>query len=150
MMRAILPAVLAAAMLASPMSAQVATDGSTPAASRASAPVWSFTYLKAMPGRVADLERFLDANWFAMDRQAVAAGHLVDFQLLRGTPADSSWDLLEITIYRDSLQHAQADSLYRTRYRPAHTPVLIEGRGLRELGRIVRSETLRRVAGAPH
>lgn len=118
------------------------------AAQQAPEAVWQFTYLKALPGRVADLERFLDANWFAMDRRAVAAGHLVDFQLLRGTPADSSWDLLEITVFRDSLQHAQADSVYRTIYRPAHARVLIDGRGLPELGRIVRSETLRRVAGA--
>lgn len=110
--------------------------------------IWQLTYLKALPGRQPELEQFLDANWFAMDRRAVAGGHLVDFQLLRGTPADTTWDLLEITVYRDSLQHAQVDSVYRTIYRPSHVRVLINGRGLPELGRIVRTETLRRVAGA--
>ncbi len=111
--------------------------------------IWQLTYLKAQPGRVEQLAQFIERNWFAMDARARAAGHLEDFVLLRGTPADSTWDLLEITTYRDSAQHARIDSLFRVVYRPQHQPVLIDGLSLTRLGRIVTSVTTRRVGGSP-
>lgn len=111
--------------------------------------VWQLTYLKAHPGASVDsLARVVTANWFAMDARAVANGDLAGYHLVRGTPADSTWDLLEIAVFRDSAQHARADSLYRTRYRPAHTPVRVGGRDLAGWGRIVRSEVTRYRAGS--
>jgi hypothetical protein len=83
-----------------------------------------------------------------MDAKAKAAGHLEGYELLRATPSDTAWDLLEVATYRDSAQFARIDSLFRTVYRPAHRTVLIDGKGLRELGRIVGSVTTRRVAGS--
>lgn len=109
--------------------------------------VWQLTYLKAEPGLVDSLARSIELNWFAMDRAALADGHIVDFQLVRGTPADGTWDLLEVTVFADSAQHARADSVYRTVYRPRHEPVLVGGRRWQELGRIVRTETTRHLAG---
>lgn len=128
---------------------QVGAQGVTAPRGDAPGAVWVLTYLKARPGAVDALAEAIRRNWFAMDARAVAAGHLESYRLLRGTPADSSWDLLEITTYRDARQHAQVDSLFRTIYRPQHTPVLVEGKRWQELGQIVRSETLHWVDGGP-
>lgn len=120
------------------------------AADAAPGAIWQLTYLKAHPGASVDsLARVVTANWFAMDAQAVKAGDLAGYHLVRGSAADTTWDLLEIAVFRDSAQHARADSLYRTRYRPAHRPVRVGGRDLAGWGRIVRSEPLRYVAGGP-
>ena len=101
------------------------------------------TYLKAFPDQRKRLERFVEQNWFVMDARAKRAGYLVDNHLLRGSPADTTWDLLEISMYADSVQHARIDSIFRTIVRPQHVTVPIEGREFRELGRVVREETLR-------
>lgn len=111
--------------------------------------VWQLTYLKAKPGHVAHLAEFIERNWFAMDSAARRAGAIVDYQLVRGAPADSAWDLLEITVFADSTQHARSDSLYRTVFRPAHRVVPVDGKMLPELGTIVHSVTTRWAAGRP-
>lgn len=101
--------------------------------------VWQLTYLKARPGEVDRLATFISRNWFVMDSAAQRDGRIVDYQLLRGTPADTSWDLLEITVFADSLQEAQADSIYATVYRPRHRVTLIDGKPFSALGRITGS-----------
>jgi hypothetical protein len=120
-----------------------------PAAATRPGAVWSLTYLKANPGSVESLAEAIRRNWFALDARAVQGGDLVGYQLLRGTPADTTWDLLEITMYADSAQHARVDSVYRVRYRPTHTPVLVQSKRWQELGRIVRTATTRWVDGGP-
>lgn len=145
--RSLLAAGAAAGALALARPHSAAAQAAAPTAPAAPAAVWQFTYLKALPGRVDALARFIEVNWFAMDARARAAGHIEDYVLLRGAPADSAWDLVEVTVFRDSTQHAQADSLYRTLYRPAHRTVRVGGLGLAELGRIVGSTVTRRLAG---
>jgi hypothetical protein len=81
--------------------------------------------------------------------RAKKAGHLDGFRLLRGSPADSSWDLLEISVYADSAQHARIDSIFREVYRPAHTTQLVDGRAFGDLGSIVASVTTRWAGGLP-
>jgi hypothetical protein len=111
--------------------------------------IYELTYLKAKPGEVDRLATFIQRNWFEMDSRATAAGHMQGYRLLRGSPADSSWDLLEISVYADSAQHARIASLFRVVYRPAHTTVLVDGRSFRELGTIVASVTTRWAGGLP-
>jgi hypothetical protein len=105
--------------------------------------VWQFTYLKATASNRARLEAFITQNWFVMDARAKREGYLVDNHLLQGSPADTSWDLLEISIYADSLQHARVDSIFRTIISPQHQTVPIDGLTFRQLGRVVREETVR-------
>jgi hypothetical protein len=132
-----------AAVVASTLPAQ-----QRPAApSEDSAAIWSFTYLKARDGQVDNLERAITLNWFVMDAKAIAAGHMRGYQLLRAVPGDTTFDLVEISMYRDSTQHAQIDSLFRTIYRPQHTTVLVDGKRWNELGSIVRTVTTRAVTG---
>lgn len=115
----------------------------------ASSQTWQLTYLKAAPGEVEHLAQLIRLNWFAMDARARAAGDIVDYQLLRASPADSTWDLLEITVFADSAQHARADSVYRTVYRPQHRMQLVDGKRFAQLGTIVQSITTRWVGGRP-
>jgi hypothetical protein len=109
--------------------------------------VWEFTYLKATPGNVDRLAEFIRRNWFVMDAKAAAAGHMRSARLLRPTAPDSTYDLIEISIYSDSAQHARIDSLFRVIYRPQHVTALIDGKGFPALGRVVRSETTRWLSG---
>ena len=101
------------------------------------------TYLRAFPDQRERVEQFIEQNWFVMDARAKRAGDLVDNHLLRRSLADTTWDLLEISTYADSMQHARIDSKFRAIIRPPHVIVRIAGREFRELGRIVKEETLR-------
>jgi hypothetical protein len=109
--------------------------------------VWAFTYLKATSGNVERLAEFVRRNWFVMDAKAVAAGHMRSARLLRPSAPDSTYDLIEITVYADSAQHARIDSLFRTVYRPQHQTQLVDGKGFAALGRVVRSEATRWLSG---
>ena len=130
-------AMLLSACRPSPAPSPIAEAGALPGA------VWQLTYLKALPGQRDQLEQFVEQNWFVMDARAERAGYLVDNHLLRRSPADTTWDLLDISMYADSVQHAQIDSIFRTIIRPQHVVVRIDGREFRELRRFVREETLR-------
>jgi hypothetical protein len=117
------------------------------ATARASLEVWEFTYLKATAGNVDRLAEFIRRNWFVMDAKAVAAGHMKSARLLQPSTRDSTIDLIEISVYADSASHARIDSLFRAIYRPQHVTQLVDGLGFQALGRIVRSETTRRLSG---
>ena len=51
-----------------------------PRAAAGAARVVTLTHLKARPGRLAQLERFVRANWFAMDEIAVEQGLFVSYE----------------------------------------------------------------------
>ena len=68
---------------------------------------------------------------------------------MRSSGADTTWDLVEISMYADSLQHVRIDSIFRTIIRPQHATVRVDGFEFRELGRFVREETLRWRAKSP-
>lgn len=141
--------IVAAVVLLAACSGPAADTRAPAAPPRTDQTTWQLTYLKALPGAPVDsLARFISLNWFAMDADAVRAGDLEAYHLLRGGASDTTWDLLEVAIFRDSLQHARSDSLWRVRYRPAHPTVPVGGRDLPALGRIVRTEVVRGIVGA--
>jgi hypothetical protein len=107
------------------------------------------TYLKATPGDAERLARFIERNWFVMDAHARRIGALEGAVLVRGSARDTTWDLLEIARYRDAAQLARVDSVFRTIIRPAHRVEPVDGRGFRELGRIVRTDTVTVLAAVP-
>jgi hypothetical protein len=128
----------------SPMAASV-----VPARGAAPGAVWQFTYLKALPGQRDRLAQFIERNWFVMDARAKARGYLVDNQLFAAAPGDTTYDLLEITMYADSASHARVDSVFRTVIRPGHVPQLVDGLSFRDLGEVVREATWRWRARSP-
>jgi oligopeptide transport system substrate-binding protein len=105
------------------------------------------TYLKALPGQQAALAEFIRRNWFAMDLVAQKQGLIADFELVQRTPSEtaSDWDLMVRVRYPHPSGYAAIASEFEA-IRNTHENVLIEGKSLRELGRIVRSEQLPSIA----
>ena len=109
--------------------------------------VWQLTFLKAEAGQRDRLERFITQNWFGPDERARQRGYISGFQLLRGSPADTSWDLVVVDIFPDSDAHAKARERYRNEIMPAHKTQLVDGYDFASLGRIVTERTTTVVSG---
>ena len=102
--------------------------------------MWTFTYLKAHSGQEAALGQFLRRNWLAMDSTAKAQGLLHDYRLLQKVPADTAgWDFMVVVIYPDTSGFRGIQTAWQ-RIRQQHSKVLVDGKDLPQLGRIVRSE----------
>lgn len=129
--------VLAAAL----PSATRASDTTSPAAAQAvpaGPPVTTHTYLAATPGRRDALARFIVANWFEMDRIAVAQGLFRSYRLLQNPRTDEDWDLIVEVVYNDACGYACVAERFEA-IRGAHATVLVDGLGMKDLGRVVRS-----------
>lgn len=131
-----------ALLLLVPSAAALASQG-TPAAPAAvsaatGAPVVTHTYLAATPGRRDALARFVVANWFAMDRVAVAQGLFRSYRLLENPRTDEDWDLIVEVVYNDACGYACVAERFEA-IRRAHATVPVDGLLLADLGRVVRS-----------
>lgn len=108
--------------------------------------VEEWTFLKAAAADPAALLRFLEANWLAMDRIAVAQGLFAHARLLRADPADGArWDVVVQVGYTTPAGYVAVRSAFEA-IRAAHTPVQPDGQPLAALGRIVESRSLTLVA----
>ena len=99
------------------------------------------------PGQRDRLERFITLNWFGPDDRARQRGYISGFQLLRGSEADTSWDLMVVDIFPDSDAHAKARERFRNEILPAHKKQLVDGYDLASLGRIVAERTTTVISG---
>lgn len=108
------------------------------------------TYLRAEPGRRADLIKYIQRNWFVMDQIGLEQGLFTSFALLeRQEGAVADWDVIVTVGYPTADGHEApgvADAFRAIR--SAHKEVKIDGRGLKELGAIVRHYGLRVVRDA--
>lgn len=152
-----MPAVSALALLAA-----APLQAAAPIATARAAPgMVERTYLKAQPGRREALARYIEANWFAMDRIATERGLFRSYALHANANADAAadadppsgaaadWDLV-VTV-RYASDQGYADPATRRAFdaiRAAHREILIDGRGLRDLGAVVRHERLRALAAS--
>jgi hypothetical protein len=96
------------------------------------------TFLKALPGERERLRRYIVANWFEMDRVAKLQGLIDDYRLLDSATDDADWHALVVVSYHDDRGYEGIAEAF-ARIRRAHTPVPIDGKGLRELGTVVLS-----------
>lgn len=103
------------------------------------------TFLRALPGKRERLVQFIVANWFEMDRIAREQGLMDDYRLLDSGTHDADWHVLMVVTYRDERGFAGIAEAFE-RIRRAHTPVNIDGKGLRELGTIVLSRKTLEIA----
>ncbi|MGN6151092.1 MAG: hypothetical protein ACTHOH_03665 [Lysobacteraceae bacterium] len=108
------------------------------------------TFLKSRPGERDDLIRFIEANWFAMDRIAVAQGLMRDYRLLEASDDAGDWDVVVEVTYRDERGYAGVTEAFE-RIRAAHRTVTVDGQDrLAAFGKIVASRrTLTRAIPAP-
>jgi hypothetical protein len=133
--------VLPIAALICSATASASDRPATPAAA-AAAPAITWTYLKANPGDREHLADFLEANWLAMDAQAVEAGLFHSYRMLVNDQADGEWDVVVEVTYNDACGYACVAEAFDA-IRARHAERRVDGRGLRELGRVLRTETVR-------
>jgi hypothetical protein len=105
-----------------------------------------WTFLKAEPGAVDALARFIEANWFAMDAIAVERGLMSRYALFESRDDGADWDLVVVVDYPQAEGYAGIRAAFE-QIRADHQTVPIDGRRLPELGRIVGSRRLRRRSG---
>lgn len=117
--------------------------GAAPAARPTLVEEW--TFLKSHDPDPARLIAFIEANWFAMDRITVAQGLFNSYALYRAED-DGDWNLAVVVGYPDAAGSAAILDRFNA-IRAAHKTVLIDGKGLKELGRIIGSRKVTRVAG---
>ena len=117
--------------------------GAAPAARPTLVEEW--TFLKSHDPDSARLIAFIEANWFAMDRIAVAQGLFNSYALYRAED-DGDWNLAVVVGYPDAAGSAAILDRFNA-IRAAHRTVLIDGKGLKELGRITGTRKVMRIAG---
>jgi hypothetical protein len=99
------------------------------------------TFLQSQPGKLRELERFVRANWFAMDEIAVQQGLFVSYEWLDLGDDSSPWNALVIVTYNDEKGF---DGIAQ-RWAPikaAHEEVRPDGLGMKELGRVLETKIL--------
>lgn len=131
-------ALLSTLLAAGPSLAQSATTATGAQAVPAGGPVTTHTYLAATPGRRDALARFIVANGFEMDRIAVAQGLFRGYRLLHNPRAGEDWDLIVEVVYNDACGYACVAEPFEA-IRRAHATVTVDGLGMKDLGRVVRS-----------
>ena len=100
-----------------------------------------YTYLKSLPGERENLKRFISANWFAMDAIAVSQGLMVSYQLLDTGSDDGPWNVVVAVTYPNSLGYGGIVPQFE-KIRRAHQTVLIDGKGMRDLGKVIETRPL--------
>lgn len=103
--------------------------------------LWTFTYLKAAEGQKENLKIFLQKNWLAMDQRATEQRLLRQFHLLEINDASKDWDLVVVVQYQNEKGYEGIKTEFE-KIRQAHQRVLVDGKGMPELGKIVKSEEL--------
>jgi hypothetical protein len=108
--------------------------------------VEEWTFLKAAASDPTALLRFLEANWLAMDRVAVARGLFAQARLYRADPADgAAWDVVMVVGYKTPAGYGDVRTAFEA-IRAAHRPVQPDGQPLSGLGSIIQSRSMRVMA----
>lgn len=107
--------------------------------------VEEWTLLQALSPDPAQLLAFLEANWLAMDRQAVAQGLFAHAHLLAGDGPD--WQVAMVVGYLSAGGYDDVRAAFEA-IRSHHVTVLPHGKPLAQLGRIIGQRRLRLVAAA--
>ena len=104
---------------------------------------WTYTYLKAKENEKHNLKAFLIKNWFAMDSIAVSQGLFNDYKLIENTNknASSEWDFIVAVEYFTANTYSDIEEEWQV-IKNNHQTILIDGKSMKELGSIVKSETV--------
>ena len=106
------------------------------------------TFLKAKPGHEDGLKRFIQRNWFAMDKVAVERGLMESYSIAASTDPDADWDFVVVVTYLDENGYEGIAEEFE-KIRSAHKPIKVQGKLLKELGKIVRSWKLLEERASP-
>jgi hypothetical protein len=102
--------------------------------------VWAMTYVRARPGQRERMERYLKANWLAVDELAKQQNHLAGYRLLRADrDLKETWDFVVILEYRNTAAMEAFVPAYLALVR-GRARVRIEGLEFADLGEIVQQK----------
>jgi hypothetical protein len=102
------------------------------------------TYLKASEGLKDDLRTFIEQNWFVMDQKGVDQGIFTSFWLMEDIDENATWDFVMAVGYPQLEGYENADTKPKfDAIRKAHVPVPVDGRLLKDLGKIVHHHRLK-------
>ena len=106
---------------------------------------WTYTYLKATSKNNKDqLKDFLKKNWFVMDSIAVEQKLIKSYELIENVNAtESEWDFIVAVEYYTRETYGKIAKEFEE-IRKDHATVTINGLEFKELGKIVKSETVKK------
>jgi predicted nucleotide-binding protein len=99
------------------------------------------TFLKSNSGARDKLKQFIVNNWFAMDEIAVKQGLMSAYTILDTGDDAGDWNLIVKVAYPNEKGYDGIQEEFN-KIRQAHKTVLVEGKGLRDLGRIISSKKM--------
>lgn len=100
------------------------------------------TFLRSLDPDPASLVRFIDRNWFAMDKIARERGLMTDYALHVASEPAPDWNVLVLVGYPTADGYAAIAEAFDA-IRKAHVVEPVDGKTrLQDLGVIVRSATL--------
>jgi hypothetical protein len=106
---------------------------------------WTFTYLKANPDQHKNVKAFLEKNWLVMDSVAVTQGLINKYELIENLDAinnsSAEWDFIVAVEYFTRETYVDIADKFEV-IRKQHETIKIEGKTLKELGSILKSETV--------
>lgn len=111
---------------------------STNAAAKTKVEVYEYTFLQSFAEKPDDLIRFIVANWFAMDKIAVKKGLMVDYAVFETPDESATWNAATAIGYPTANGYQDIAAEFE-KIRLKHKKVLIDGKDLKDLGKIVGS-----------
>jgi hypothetical protein len=103
--------------------------------------VVTLTFLQSQPGRLAQLESFVRANWFAMDKLAVEQGLFVSYEWWDTGSDEGPWNAIVTVTYGDE-KGFEGIQQRSGSIRSAHKELRPDGLGMKELGRVLETKNL--------
>jgi hypothetical protein len=97
------------------------------------------TFLKSNPDDREKLKQFIVDNWFAMDAIAVKQGLMSAYTILETGDDAGDWNLIVKVTYPNERGYDGIQDEFN-KIRQAHKTILVDGKGLRDLGRIESSK----------
>lgn len=104
--------------------------------------VWTFTYLKALENQKVNLETYIEKNWFVMDSIAIKQKLIKQYELYKNKDSENSdWDFIVAVEYFTPQGYEGIAADFEA-IRAKHQVVKVNGLGMKELGKVVKSETV--------
>jgi hypothetical protein len=97
------------------------------------------TFLKSNAGKRDNLKQFIRLNWFAMDLIAENQGLMSSYHLFETDSDDGEWNVVVQVVYPNEKGYDGIKEEFE-KIRAAHKTILVNGKSLRDLGAIVRSQ----------
>ncbi len=114
---------------------------------------WTLTYLKSTHVDKTKVKAFLEKNWFVMDSIAVAQGLISKYELIENMDDDansvSEWDFIVAVEYFTPATYSAIAEKFEL-IRKNHKTMTVDGMVLKDMAKIVKSETVRKTEYTTH